>query len=153
MQIMRTIHRDIAVGLICSADNKFLFGMKDPNGGGVYADCWHTPGGGIEDGETHLQALAREMLEEVGVDIAQATVTLYDGDGTGQSEKTLHDGEIVQCTMNFYVYKISFDIIAGDIQVNPGDDIKKVIWVDTDKLADYKLTPPSIELFKKHGLL
>ncbi len=69
---MRTIQREIVAGLVVSKDGKFLFGMKDPEGGGVYAHCWHTPGGGIEEGENKLEALAREMQEEMGIDICRA---------------------------------------------------------------------------------
>jgi 8-oxo-dGTP pyrophosphatase MutT (NUDIX family) len=71
---MRTIHRTIVSALIFSKDGKLLMGMKDPKNGGVYADCWHIPGGGVDEGETKEQALRREMLEEVGIDIANCTV-------------------------------------------------------------------------------
>jgi 8-oxo-dGTP pyrophosphatase MutT (NUDIX family) len=151
---MRTIQRDIVAGLVISKDNKFLFGMKDPNGGGVYADCWHTPGGGIEEDETQLEALAREMHEEMGIDISQAKVTLLDDKGEGESEKTLKDSnEIVKVRMKFYVYKIEFDKDAGDIQAKPGDDIEKLSWTDRSKLKNIKLTPPSVELFSRLGWL
>ena len=151
---MRTIHRDIVAGLVASKDNQLLFGMKDPNGGGVYADCWHTPGGGIEEGETKLEALAREMREEMGIDISQAKVTLLDDEGEGESEKTLKDtDEKVKVKMKFYVYKIKFDKDAADIQAQPGDDIEKLSWTPLTKLKDIKLTPPSIELFNRLGWL
>lgn len=147
---MRTIYREIVAGLVVSGDNKFLLGMKDPKGGGVYPDCWHTPGGGIEEGETTWQALSREMAEELGLDIGEAEVTLLDDKGTGESKKTLIDtGETVLVKMKFYVYKIDYNKNASDIKVTPGDDIMKSRWVDPTSLKNIKLTPPSVELFSK----
>jgi 8-oxo-dGTP pyrophosphatase MutT (NUDIX family) len=151
---MRTIYRDCAVGLIVSKDNKFLFGKKDPEGGGVYVDCWHLPGGGIDDGETDEAALTREMREEVGIDISNANVSLLDDKGQGVSEKTLKDtGEVVLCQMKFKVFRIDIDSNAADISVTPGDDIQTTTWTEPGKLSDYKLTPPSVKLFTRLGYL
>lgn len=49
---MRKINRIIVAALIFSKDGKLLMGTKDPRRGGVYSDCWHLPGGGVEEGET-----------------------------------------------------------------------------------------------------
>jgi 8-oxo-dGTP pyrophosphatase MutT (NUDIX family) len=151
---MRTIHRTIVSGLIFSKDGKLLMGQKDPQNGGVYADCWHIPGGGVDGGETKEQALHREILEEVGIDTEQCTVTLADDQGNGESEKTLKDtGETVLCKMQFNVYRVDVPEDANSIKLTPSDDLVILDWVELTNLSNYKLTPPSQTLFKRLGYL
>jgi len=59
---MKTIRRIIVSALIFSKDNKILMGKKNLNGGGVYVDCWHLPGGGINENEDKIEALIREEI-------------------------------------------------------------------------------------------
>jgi 8-oxo-dGTP pyrophosphatase MutT (NUDIX family) len=147
---MRAINRDIVSALIFSKDGKLLMGMKDPKSGGVYADCWHIPGGGVDEGEIQEQALRREMLEEVGIDIAKCKVTLADDQGKGETEKTLKDtGEKVICKMKFYVYHVYIDKYTDEIETKPSDDLVKLEWIGLADLNRYKLTPPSVMLFKR----
>ncbi len=51
----------------------------------VYPDVWDLPGGQVEAGESELQALAREMHEELGVHIVAESASrlgvLHDGSG------------------------------------------------------------------------
>lgn len=149
---MKTIHRDIVSALVFSKDGKLLMGMKDPQSGGVYADYWHIPGGGIDENESQSDALRREMLEEVGIDITDCKVALADNKGTGETEKTLKDtGEKVLCKMRFYVYRVNVDKNAAEIKIQPSDDLVKLEWVDTSTFSRCKLTPPSATLFKRLG--
>lgn len=67
---MKTISRDIAGAILFSNDEHVLIGKN--NKGGVYEDLWVIPGGGIDEGETIEQAVCREILEEVGIDISGA---------------------------------------------------------------------------------
>jgi 8-oxo-dGTP pyrophosphatase MutT (NUDIX family) len=152
---MKTINRDIVSAVIVSKDGKIFQGRKNPKMGGVYADCWHIPGGGIKDGETKEQALIREIKEETGIDISKYKVALIDDVGEGESEKILSEtGEKVLCRMKFFVYKVEIsDKLAANVQVSLNGDLEEYVWTDTPELKNKKLTPPSVELFKKLGYI
>lgn len=152
---MRTIHRDIVSALILSKDGKLFQGRKDPSKGGVYADCWHIPGGGIDVGEEKVDALIREVREETGIDVSAYPIELVDDVGGGTSEKTLKDtGETVLCEMKFFIYRIVLgDQNAEDVEVSLNDDLVEYAWTDLVDLGRLKLTPPSVELFKRLGYL
>lgn len=42
----------------------------------TYVDGWHLPGGGVDPGESMVDALRRELIEEVNVEITKAPVLL-----------------------------------------------------------------------------
>lgn len=151
---METINREIVAALIFSKDGKLFQGMKDPNSGGVYLDCWHIPGGGVDVGETKEQALIREIKEETGIDITPYKIELVDDLGGGEHEtfwKPLN--KIVLCKMKFNVYKVLIeDKLASEIEISLDDDLVKYEWTDIENLKHKKLTPPSVDLFKRLGL-
>ena len=150
--MMREIERDIVAGVIISSDNKILMGKG--HDGSVYKDCWLIPGGGVDEGETKLQTLIREVKEEAGLDVSPYGAELVEDVATGESEKTLRDtNERVLVHMHFFTYRISIPLIAEDIKVQAGDDLVELAWAPLDKLSDYKLSPPSEALFKKLGYL
>lgn len=150
---MRTIQRRIVSALLISTDNKILMGMKDPSKGGVYSDCWHIPGGGVDNNEEDIETLKREVLEETGINIEDSIIELADNQGNGHAQKTLPDGEVVLSNMKFIVYKVLLNKNSTDIKYTPADDLVKLEWFDLDKLDQVKLTPPSIELFKRIKLI
>ena len=61
---------DVAAAVLLRADGAFLLAQRPA--GKVYAGYWEFPGGKIEPGEAPAQALARELHEELGIDIAGA---------------------------------------------------------------------------------
>ncbi|HEX7963519.1 MAG TPA: NUDIX hydrolase [Candidatus Saccharimonadales bacterium] len=151
---MQTIHRDCVVGLIVSSDGKILLGKKNPRAGGVYPDAWHLPGGGIEPGESHHDALVREVKEETGINIIGIQADFIDGAGYGESTKTdKATGEQVLCRMTFYTYRIHLPYPAANIRVRLESDLVEAVWASVPELANYWLTPPSMILFSKLGYI
>lgn len=62
---------DVAVGVMLQPDGRLLLGQRPE--GKPYAGWWELPGGKLEPGETILQALARELKEELGVTVLESS--------------------------------------------------------------------------------
>ncbi|OWT75619.1 MULTISPECIES: Nudix family hydrolase [unclassified Achromobacter] len=62
---------DVAAGLILRGDGQLLLGQRPE--GKPWSGWWELPGGKLEPGETVLQALARELEEELGIRVTEAT--------------------------------------------------------------------------------
>jgi len=151
---MREIERKIVSALIFSKDGKLLMGKKDPSKGGVYPDCWHIPGGGINEGETFKQALRREVKEEVGIDILPYNPIQIPEKGSGVAEKTLPSGEKVLCKMEFNIFRIDIsDKLASEIEIILSDDLVETRWFNLGELPGVKQIPGGKEYFQKIGLI
>ncbi|HZM33255.1 MAG TPA: Nudix family hydrolase [Burkholderiales bacterium] len=62
---------EVAAAVLQRPDGSFLLAQRPA--GKVYAGYWEFPGGKIEPGEAPARALARELHEELGIDIAEAS--------------------------------------------------------------------------------
>ena len=61
---------DVAVGVLIDPEGRFLLTSRPE--GKVYAGYWEFPGGKVEPGESVVQALRRELNEELGITIGAA---------------------------------------------------------------------------------
>lgn len=149
---MRTIHRDIVGTFIFSNDGQLLLGKSRK--GGAYNDLWVVPGGGIEDGETKLEAAIRETIEEIGIDITPFEVKLLDAVLTGESEKVLRDiNEKVLVKMTFYNFTVQADKPASDMAISCDDDIVEASWHPISELSKLNLSPPTKNTLQNLGYL
>ncbi len=62
---------NVAAGMILRADGSLLLAERPADK--PWAGWWELPGGKIEPGESVLQALARELKEELGIEVTDAT--------------------------------------------------------------------------------
>jgi len=93
-------------------------------------DVFYFPGGGREEGETDLEALIREIKEELLVDIIPETAVYY-----GTFSAPAHgraEGTLVQVTC----YTADF---VGDLKPD-GDEIAEFDWLTS---ADKERTTPA----------
>jgi 8-oxo-dGTP diphosphatase len=70
---------DVAVGVLIRPDGRFLLASRPP--GKPYPGYWEFPGGKLEHGESVAKALARELHEELAIEIGPVfpwVVTVFD---------------------------------------------------------------------------
>ena len=60
-------HFNVAAGILCDAAGRIL--IAERLGGGVFNGLWEFPGGKIGADETSLEALSRELAEELGIEV------------------------------------------------------------------------------------
>lgn len=145
---MRIVERDIVGAFILSSDDKILLGHNKK--GGVYQDQLIVPGGGIESGESRLDALGREVMEETGINIAGAVVEEIEGHSTGESEKTLRDtGERVLMKMSFYDFKVMLPLLANEVVLKFEDDYSYAEWFSSEELDGRPIGPATKATLEK----
>ncbi|MEU1588538.1 NUDIX domain-containing protein [Micromonospora sp. NPDC005710] len=93
----------------------------------VYPDVWDLPGGLVEAGESELQALAREMHEELGVHIAMESASRLGVLHAGSGEGTIQIG----------VWHVR-DWVGSPTNSAP-DEHDDMAWVGISKLRELPL--------------
>jgi A/G-specific adenine glycosylase len=112
-------HHDIAVGLVFSDDGGQLLIQRRPDEG-LLGGLWEFPGGKQEDGESMEAACAREVKEELGVDVAVEEPFYTLSHAYSHFKITLH---AFRCRIE-----------AGTPESREGQPFR---WIGLDELDDY----------------
>ena len=101
-------------------------------GYGEFEGMWEFPGGKIEPGESCEVALKREIMEELGVDIAIEKLLCT----------TEYDYPSFHLTMHCYLCSIA----SGDIELR---EHKSALWLTSDRLDEVAWLPADKEVIDK----
>lgn len=107
-------------GIIARHDNQEICLIQAPNG------AFFLPGGGIEAGENQVQALQRELIEELGV---HAAVGLY----LGQADEYFYSSH-----RDTYYHNPAFIYETVDVKFDqaPLEDFNGIFWFDVATAID-----------------
>jgi 8-oxo-dGTP diphosphatase len=119
-------HIPVAAALI-RQDDKFLICLR--NAGDNYGNLWEFPGGKIEKNETSLDAAAREMKEELGIDVEAVKVLKMFRD---EDPYMIIDIDLVECR-----------IISGQPRAL---DCQKFGFYSLEEMVSLKLAPADIKI-------
>lgn len=140
-----SIARTIVVGLVRNRRGELLLCRMSPDRG-VFPGKWGLTGGGIEPGETMEEALRRELLEEVGLEVVEIEPAFFKD---GRYEKTFPDGSRTWVYMIFLL----FHCRALQEEVTLNDEFCDYAWVPDDRLLEYDLNPETRATLRQLGLV
>jgi 8-oxo-dGTP pyrophosphatase MutT (NUDIX family) len=126
---------------IIKKDNSVLM-RKKPDGSPPYRQTWYLFGAQATPDTSPDEALKKHVKNQAGIDIRI-------------DKKFSWDTEVKQDldgVEKFFVYlDVLCEYTAGEPTLTPG--IEKLEWVEIDRLKDYDIVPPSVEVFKKLGYI
>lgn len=134
------MNRRIIVSTLIKCKDKYLF-IKQNKEGGAYQDCLHIVGGGLEENETLEEAIKREVMEEVHIELNE--VIPFDFD----SDILMYKGQMTQLIFLRFTSEIQ------EFTGYPDSDAKEIIWLSKEEILNYKHNEPSMRFFKKLGLI
>jgi len=99
--------------------------IKRGREGEPYYNCWALPGGFMDPGERLVDALVRELQEEVGLQIPTKELTLVDVFDAPDRDPR---GRVISTAFAAFV--------SPDVQPKAADDAKECRWFAVDELPD-----------------
>ncbi len=122
---------------------------------------WSIPGGKLEVGETLVEGVTRELLEETGLQVKVIELIeiferiFYKGeDSAGQAPGSIatvksKDGEKVRerPLYHFVILDYLCDAVSGEARA--GGDVTDLAFAAEDELQTYHLTPTATRIIKK----
>ena len=122
-------HFEVVAAILINGNRVFCAQRKDV---GEVAKKWEFPGGKIEMGENHQQALSREIAEELSVEIAVGDfiTTVY------------HEYSTFAITMHAYLATV----LSGELTLSEHLDSR---WLSRDELTSVDWAPADLPIVER----
>jgi len=124
---------EVSAAVITRPDGSFLLGQRPA--GKVYAGYWEFPGGKIEPGEVPLAALARELREELGIEVETAYAWLT------------RDYDYAHAAVRLRFYRVVQ--WSGTLH---GRESQRFVWQFPDAISVDPLLPANAPILRALGL-
>ena len=122
-------HFRVAAGILCDAEGRIL--IAERVGGGPFHGMWEFPGGKIGDGETSLEALSRELAEELGIEVIACATFM----------NLRHEYDDRTVTIEFF-------IVSDWVSEPVGREGQALRWVPREQLDADELLPADVPVVK-----
>lgn len=127
-------HFNVAAGILCDASGRVL--IAERLGDGPFHGLWEFPGGKIASDESAVEALSRELAEELGIEVTACASFM--------NLRHVYDDRVVT---------IEFFIVSQWNSEPVGREGQALRWVPRDRLDASELLPadvPVIEALQQH---
>jgi 8-oxo-dGTP diphosphatase len=124
------------VAILQNAQGQILLQQRDAMPNLPFAGDWSMPGGKVEDGETPDEAIHRELLEEIGLDVPLKLWKVYERSGPNLMV-------IVQ-----YVYTGRIDREVSRLAINEGQALR---YVDSCEFSELPIAYGFDELLEEYS--
>lgn len=148
-------HRETARVFLTSADGRMLLIYTHWDPGTGLPPRWLTPGGGIDPGESALEAAVRELREETGLQVGPEAL----GEKVHELYFELNwaDGQLETGVAHFYRLQVDeiFDLDKSEWMPDEHRDIIEYRWWNpADLIASEELVgPPGLREYLQHHFL
>ena len=118
-------HFNVAAGILCDAEGRVL--IAERLGGGPFHGLWEFPGGKILQWESAVEALSRELAEELGIEVVACASFMR--------LRHEYDDRIVS---------IEFFIVSDWVSEPVGREGQALRWVPRERLDAGELLPADV---------
>lgn len=135
-------HPWIGVDNIIINDKGQILLMRRSAGSKTFPNCWGHVAGWMEWGETVEEALKREVMEEIGVEIEVLRFT-----GRYYDTKNRHPTKTSVCLPHICRIK------SGEPKVNQEEEVRDVRWFDPEEIHDLDMAYDHKQMLIDEGLV